>query len=257
MKIALIISDVDGCLTEERASAFNLSYLSKIREFNEQALQHGSPVPLLTLCTGRPQPYVEALLKILDVKLPAICENGGMIYQVEGNRYIQSDRYTVEWERRIQDIKQAIVSKVLPDAPATFQTGKETHLTLISTDHDGILSTASILKSRLETELKPFVLTVTENCLNIVPESFDKGTALLQLSQMLQIPLDRIAAIGDTSGDLPFMSRVKYPMCPANAAKIVKDMSSYTAKQPYTAGVIEIIETCIEINRGVRVENEE
>ena len=248
-KIRLIVTDVDGCLTEERVAPYDLELLMKIRSYNSQASEANSDIPRLTLCTGRPQPYVEALVKSLAIPLPAICENGGMIYQLEGNRYIFSNKITPEWRDKLDELRAAISHKILPNAPTEFQPGKETHLTLISPDHDSILATTRMIEERLQPELQHITLTVTENCLNLSPNVFDKGTALHQLSEMLDIPFSGMAAVGDTLGDLPFMRLVGYPMCPANAAPEIKSLSSYVAKRSYTAGLIEIIERCIQINR--------
>jgi len=252
-KIRLIVADVDGCLTEERVTPFNLPLLMKVREFNRKAAVKPSLIPLVTLCTGRPQPYVEALLKIIDASVPAICENGGMLYDFRENRYIRVNAFNAEWEARLQRLKTQIVTEILPRVPADIQPGKETHLTLISPTHQDILITAEMVQQRLNSELQAFTMSITENCLNLVPDIFDKGTALQQLSNMVQIPLSQMAAVGDTAGDLSFLKLAAYPMCPANALPEVKAICGYVAEESYTAGLIEIIEKCVAINKKSKI----
>jgi len=253
-KIKLIISDVDGCLTEERAQPFDLALLNQIRVFNQQSMgnpmNQNSLVPPITLCTGRPQPYVEALLKVIDAPLPAIAENGGMIYDLPENRYWWEEKFNSTAARRLQTLKQKIIHYILPRVNVAIQPGKDTHITLIAPNHNAILEATDILKKDLSTELSQYKLTITENCLNIVPHFFDKGTALNRLSQMVNIPLIQMAAVGDTPADLPFMKMVRYPMCPANATPEVKAICCFVAGQSYTAGLIEIIEKCISINKS-------
>ena len=37
-------------------------------------------VPAVTLCTGRPQPYVECLLQVIHSDTPALCEGGTVMF---------------------------------------------------------------------------------------------------------------------------------------------------------------------------------
>ncbi len=249
-KICLIVTDVDGCLTEERAAAYDLELLAKIRALNHAATDANSPIPRLTLCTGRPQPYTEALLKLLDLNLPAICENGGMLYQLQGNHYFRIAAMDADWEQRLAHLRQRIRREILPLTSVDLQPGKETHLTVIAPDHARIGLATQLIQQRLAAELTDFTLSLTENCLNIVPQIFDKGRALLKLAAQLKIPLNQIAAVGDSEVDLTFMKLSGYAFCPQNASPVVQAASSYVAKTAYTAGLIEIIEYCQALNLG-------
>jgi HAD superfamily hydrolase (TIGR01484 family) len=249
-KIRLIVTDVDGCLTEERAAAYDLDLLAKIRALNHAATGANSPIPLLTLCTGRPQPYIEALLKLLDLNLPAICENGGMIYQLQGNHYYRMETVEADWEQRLANLRQRIRREILPLTPADLQPGKETHITLIAPNHAQIELATQLIQKRFAHELTDYTISLTENCLNIVPGVFDKGSGLLKLAALINIPLSQIAAVGDSDVDLAFMKLSGYAFCPQNASPLVKAASSYVARTAYTAGLIEIIELCQAINTG-------
>lgn len=249
--IRLIVTDVDGCLTEERATAFNLTKFAWLRDYNMKA-QTGEPfLAPLTLCTGRPQPYVEALVKMLNITLPAISENGGILYELKTNRYTYLAGDSGEGNGHLLKLKKQISQRILPQIETNFQPGKETHLTLISPDHPTIEKVHQMLKINFQQELTDYLLSISENCVNIVPKHFDKGTALIKLSELLQIPLQQMVAIGDSEGDIPFMQLVGYPMCPANAVPVVKSLCHYVAEKHYTAGLIEIIEKCVEINRKI------
>lgn len=249
-KIKFIITDVDGCLTEERAKPFDFDLFMKIRQHNELAAQNKPNLPPLTLCTGRPQPYVEALVKMLNSPWAAVCENGGMIYELKSNRYLHLTSPEGNWTRRLQKIKTQIALHILPQVNADFQPGKETHLTLIAPDHSSIEEAAHLLRNKLEPELNDFDLSITESCLNIVPNVFNKGTAFQRQLELLQVSPAQIAAVGDTTADIAFLEQAEYPMCPANAVPAVKSICRFVASQKYTAGLIEIIERCILINQG-------
>lgn len=246
-KIELIVTDVDGCLTHERSVPFNLILLGKIRDLNQQARKNDN-LPEITLCTGRPQPYVEALMKIIDCRLPAICENGGMIFDMHTNSFQRVSGLDAVVNNRLNRMKQMLQTEMIPRFPVEIQPGKETHHTLVARDHREIEAATSYLTTHYTAELADFTLTMTENCLNIVPDFFDKGTAFLELTKQLKLDPARIAAVGDTPADLPFMKLAGYPMCPGNAAEPVKKISGYTAVKEYTEGLLEIIEKCREIN---------
>src|SRR5262245_11585234 len=62
----LVISDIDGCLQPESSGTMDLHELARVAEHNEQAAARRDR-PLVTLCSGRPQPFVEALCKLLRV----------------------------------------------------------------------------------------------------------------------------------------------------------------------------------------------
>ncbi len=248
-KILLIVTDVDGCLTEERATAFNMANFTWLRDYNAKAQAGESHFAPLTLCTGRPQPYVEALVKMLNITLPSISENGGILYELKTNRYTYLAGDSGKGDGHLLKLKKKISQELLPKIETSIQPGKETHLTLISPDHPTIEKVRHLLQRDFREDLNGYLLTISENCINIVPQHFDKGTALLKLSELLQIPPQNMAGIGDTEADMAFMKLVGYPMCPANAVPAVKSICHYVAEKQYTAGLIEIIEKCVAINR--------
>lgn len=74
---ALVLCDIDGCLNSGKGVPFDLGTLGQIRDRIAELLTCGTGV---TLCSGRPQPYVEADAQILAIDLPYICENGALIH---------------------------------------------------------------------------------------------------------------------------------------------------------------------------------
>jgi HAD superfamily hydrolase (TIGR01484 family) len=238
---------VDGCLTEERSRPFDLTLITKIKEFNDQAQENPGVYPPITLCTGRPQPYVEALLKTIGAPFPAITENGGIIFDLFRNAYHYDENFTSDWMLKLFELKKFLISNVLPKTSIRIQPGKETHLTLIT---DNPKRTRQLLAEQLNSHLDDFLIDETESHLNLVPRIFDKGTGFKKLVGLTQIPAEEIAAIGDAEADLAFLKLAGFPMCPGNASAAVKARCRYVAQQTYTAGLIEIIEKCVAYNRG-------
>ncbi|MDZ7260750.1 MAG: HAD-IIB family hydrolase, partial [candidate division KSB1 bacterium] len=219
-------------------------------EYNERAKTQPE-VPPITLCTGRPQPYVEAIMKFIGAEWPAICENGGLLYQLKGNRYLYDPRFQAQWRAKLSELREQIDPVLLKKFHTDFQPGKETHLTLIAETHEGILAVSEEIKTRLQIHLKNFQLSISENCLNIVPDSFDKGSGLKWLARVTEVPLENMAAVGDSEGDLPFMKLAGFSACPANATPEVKASVRYVSNFSYTLGLIDIIEKCISLNLEV------
>lgn len=80
-----IVCDIDGCISPEESIAWDLELFKRFARISQDASAGRSgPAPLI-LCSGRPQPYVEVLMKILDIRASAICENGAILYSLSNN----------------------------------------------------------------------------------------------------------------------------------------------------------------------------
>ena len=72
---------------------------------------------------------------------------------------------------------------------------------------------------------------------------YHKGTALAELSRLLEIPREQIFAAGDHYNDISMLDGrfAQFPACPANAIPEVKESvrsaGGFTATRPYGAGV--------------------
>ena len=80
--IRLIVADVDGVLSSGEAAPFDFAVLQPLAEVNDRA-RHEPQHPAVTLCTGRPAPYVEVLMQAIHGFYPAIYEHGAGLYMPE------------------------------------------------------------------------------------------------------------------------------------------------------------------------------
>src|SRR4030042_563906 len=79
--IKLIVCDIEGFLTINKKQPIDTGTLVKLQAYCELA-RRGEKPPLV-LCTGRPQPYAEAILQHLDAffpNFPSVVENGLFLY---------------------------------------------------------------------------------------------------------------------------------------------------------------------------------
>ena len=84
--IKLILADIDGCiLPRRRHQIIDLSVIDQIRQHNQLSRENPT-VPPVTLCSGRPQPYVELMMKLIGGYIPALFEWNPILLPLLGER---------------------------------------------------------------------------------------------------------------------------------------------------------------------------
>ncbi|MFW5742414.1 MAG: HAD family hydrolase [Spirochaetota bacterium] len=242
MRYKLIVSDVDGCLAPEESAAWDFQAFSRLAAL---ARGEGREEPLpLTLCTGRPQPYVEVLLKLLDVRLPAICEGGAVVYALSDNRSTYGPGVTPERLEELYEIRHFISSDLLPRyGDVIYQFGKEAQISLYAEDPARIPLLADEVRrfsSRFTDD--PVEVSATRYYLNVSLRGVDKGSALRMLLADLGVRREDVASVGDTGGDLPLREESAFFGSPANATDEAKAHADYVSPYPDVHGLLDIID---------------
>ncbi len=243
MTLKLIIADVDGCLVPETSAAWDFDSFQHVVRLIRAANAGNSSLPPLTLCTGRPQPYVEALMKLLDIRLPAICESGAIIYSLSDNHARHGPNVTPAKVEDLRDLRRWIEHALLRDrTDVVIQAGKEAQISLYGAEpsklpplHQAIEKETGIRGLDLEISASHFYL-------NLSLKGVDKGAALRLLLQDLRIDPKETAAIGDTVGDLPLREVCARFAAPANAQEEIKKVADYISPHEDTAGMRDILE---------------
>lgn len=243
MAIRLIISDVDGCISPEESVAWDFDLFAAFcRQVRDASEGRGTLAPM-TLCTGRPQPYVEALMKVMDIRYPAICENGAVLYDLSTNEASYAPGVTSAKVTGLRAIRCYIEDEILPKCPkAVMQFGKEAQLSVFS--HDP--SVLPPIGEKLEQFIKaghgtPVKINCSHFYLNISLDALDKGSAIRHLLAKLGLKREEVAGIGDTIGDLPLRNEVGFFACPSNATAEIRAAADYCSSKPNIAGVLEIL----------------
>lgn len=65
MPTRLLVFDVDGVLTQREGKALDLQLLERLAHMHRTARENPSR-PAVTVCTGRPAAYVEAVLQAIS-----------------------------------------------------------------------------------------------------------------------------------------------------------------------------------------------
>ncbi|MCP4642196.1 MAG: HAD family phosphatase [bacterium] len=243
MPVKWIISDLDGCVNPEESVAWDLEAFARFAAVvREASAGHGTLAPM-TICTGRPQPYVEALTKILDVRAPVICENGAVLYTLHDNWSRYGPGVTEEKVLGLRAVRAFVETEILPHHPeAVLQFGKEAQMSVFSSD-PGLFPE---MKARIdafvtEHDGPELVINASPCYLNISLAGVDKGSTLRALLDELGVTGDETAGIGDSEGDLPLRETVGFFACPANASQCIKDAADYVSPHRDINGMLDIL----------------
>ena len=240
--IKLFITDLDGCVTDPFITP-DWDAFSKIRELN-LASKEDKSIPPLSICTGRPMPYAEAMAQVLGIRIPFIFESGGGMYDVEKNKITWSEALTKQAKKEVLEIKEWSKEHLIkPNNAAISEFAKFTDIGIIHQDTPTIDEMYDIAKNYPLFEVHKTIVSV-----NIILKKANKGEGISMLCSHFGYKLEEVAYIGDSSGDIPGLKIVGMPFAPSNAAQITKDVAKVTVGQS-TNGVLEAYNEIIESNR--------
>lgn len=237
----LCLCDIDGCLVSEGAQAFDIPALTQVAEHNRQAVQHGDR-PLVTVCTGRPQPFAESICRLIgNLLMPCVCENGAWIYHPGTNRYELDPAITRAHLTAVNELSRWCASEFGPRG-VTEQPGKTASVTLFH--HDTAYLKGDVfprVQKQVELMRWPFRVSMTWLYINCDLQHISKGSGLDRLLAQTGLSTPRLCGIGDTLGDLCIAQRVAFFACPQNAAPGIKEHAHYIAPHPEARGVVDIL----------------
>lgn len=248
--IRLFVTDLDGCISHPfHPPAWEaISEIVRLHANRDQDPR----IPSLTVCTGRPQAYAEAVAQWMSVTNPFLFESGSGMYDPTSNRVWWSPRITAATERALTDLRRTIHEDLVPQYPGTMaEFGKQKDVGLTNPDPRAIEAMHRIV-CELVTQLSEGDLEVhfTEVSVNVIPRAANKGAGLTWLSEHTGIGLDEMAYIGDSQGDLSALTTVGRAFAPRNATPAVKTAADVVTLGEATAGVLEAYRMVIEENHG-------
>lgn len=245
--IKLFITDLDGCVADPFFTP-DWEAFSEIRRLNLESSKDES-IPPLSICTGRPMPYAEAMAQVLGIRLPFIFESGGGMYDVVDNEITWSSLLNEETRKQIQEIKSwSLDHLVKPNPGGIPEFAKATDIGIIHQDTPTIDQIHNKSVEYISHNHSNFEVHKTEVSVNIILKKANKGEGIKMLSKKLGYALNEIAYIGDSSGDIPGLKIVGMPFAPKNAIQETKAVAEVTS-QNSTQGVLEAYLKMIERNR--------
>ena len=238
-EIRLIVLDIDGVVTSGEAQPLDLDLLAQLSTMN-RAAKADPEQPAITLCTGRPAPYLEVMLQAIDGHLPGVYENGAGIYDPADYQFLPLPQIETDLNE-FTEVSSRLEETLVRDKIVYFQPGKNYSLTIFPIPPTRIQELKELTAEALGPLSGRVDLVYSTSCLNVLPRGFDKGKGIQYLADQVNIPLANMLGIGDSDVDLPFLKLVGHSAAPANANSDVKELVDYVSKQSTTDGVRDIL----------------
>jgi len=244
MAVRLILSDIDGCISPEESQAWDWEKFARFAQLVRDASAGRSALAPMTLCTGRPQPYAEALMKVLDIRYPSVCESGAILYSLHDNSSRMAPEITSDRVLGLQKLRNHIVTEIFPHFPGLiYQCGKEAQMSLYCEHPECFPEVGRRVAVFAETiPGLDVVITPSHYYINIDLRGVTKGRAIRRLLDELDIERGDAAGIGDTLGDMSLREAVGFFACPSNAVDALKDAADYVSPYADIEGMLDILE---------------
>lgn len=213
------------------------------------AKQGGTGVwPALSICSGRPMPYVECVSQLLGIQMPVLFESGGGIFDPKAARVHWSPHLTDEVLSQVQEVTRWFEKDCVPGTKLVVDFAKRAHAGVIGPDPEEILATIPRVEAFVEASGLNFDVLPTHLSIDVVPAGITKEEGMQWLARMLELNLQEIAYIGDSLGDLEALKMVAHSFAPENARDVVKEsVTTVVAAGP--SGVREAIKLCAGRNQ--------
>jgi len=240
--IHLIVSDIEGCLSRGKGLPLDLGTLQRIQQYNQQAYK-GTNSPL-ALCTGRSQPFTEVFCQMLGIVMPCVCENGALIYDPVRDVSIRNPAITERHIAAQKEFVRVLESSLAREYPHRREPGKEICISLNpETPKEQYAEEIPRLYEQIRKLIDPslFAITHSASAVDITPAGIDKASGARFLAELTGIPLNEMAGIGDTVGDLPFLKITGLSAAPANCTSVIRNSVDYVSQKPAAEGVLDII----------------
>ena len=241
----VVICDIDGCLSPESHAPINGPLLARVAEHNRQAEQQRDR-PLVTLCSGRPIGFVEAMCRFIhNTRIPCIGENGVWMWFPEVNTFEIDPTITPDQLQIVHDAA-ALLRERYESRGVVLQPGKTAAVSLYHADTDYLRSLLPEIQAEFAARDWPFRVSMTWLYINCDLQHVNKGTAIDRLLARTGIDPARTAGIGDTMGDRFIADRVAWFACPANADAEIKQRADYVSEFEEIDGVLDILQRLSE-----------
>ena len=237
----VVLCDIDGCLADEGPAPLDLAALAKVAAHNDRAMRDRDAA-LITVCTGRPQPFAEAICRLIhNTALECVAENGAWLYHPGTNHYEMDPEITPDHLRQVREAAAWLHETFGPQG-VSQQPGKTAAVSLY---HDDTPFLMEEVLPRVTEGLRRRGLTLrvsrTERYINCDLPHVSKGSALDRLLARHGLKRDRLAGIGDSMSDIAIRERVAFFACPANAIAEVKSAADFVSDRTQAEGVLDIL----------------
>ncbi len=240
MKFDAILCDIDGCLAAEAGGAFDLAALAELADYNRRAQRDGG-APIITVCTGRPQPFAEAMCRLLaNDTLPCVCEMGVWLYHPGTNHY-ELDPTITQTELDIVANLRRELHALLGPRGVSQQPGKVASVALYHPEVAVLRDAQPEIEALIARHNWPLRVSMTWSYTNCDLLHISKASGIRRWLTQTGFDPARCAGIGDTTSDQPLRDLLGWFGCPANAHPKMQAQADFVAGLPEAPGVVQIV----------------
>ncbi|MDD3336402.1 MAG: Cof-type HAD-IIB family hydrolase [Eubacteriales bacterium] len=257
----MLVTDLDGTLLDSQ-KAIPAENLRAIEAFVRQG-------GLFTVATGRTEDTCQLATALLPVNAPAILYNGAAIVDLSSgtvlySRTLNAAAYRPMLKRLMEQFPDVCVEifafgpllLVNPSAvmdpyilrekqpyrmAALEDTPEEWLKMMLSAPHERLLEVQAFLESERPTLPECTMFFSADYYYEIVDAACSKGACVSFLAQALQVPMERIVAVGDHLNDLEMLRRCGYSYAPANAHPDAKNAAMVLSRTNDEGAVAEAL----------------
>jgi len=271
--LKLVILDVEGVLTLPGGGQYPwpLDDLGRVRRYLEE-----TALPCV-LCTGRQQPYGEAVIQGLNLfrrlspeqsadavrrdgpellAWPSIMENGAYFYDPLAKRPFPHPDLTPERIHVLQRVRTEILWPLARETGAVVEAGKDftvsvnpPPITPGSSERQSTVDFFPIIVSALGGFADELEVKASVSAIDITPRGISKASAVRLLLHWLGLAPKEVLGVGDTGADKLWLQVVGWRAAPANGREALPGMHFY-AQGEVAAGLLEILQHALKQGWG-------
>ena len=259
MGYELLVCDLDGTLIDH-----SLTLDPALVAAFKRAAAAGLGI---TIATGRMPLSVDFYREALDIRLPVIYYNGGLIRDAAGMELLRRELprgilakvrevfsaapvhpiffrdeqlYCLDRTLPIRQFcdDEGLRAHVIPDPEDFLRLGAFMKGLFIGHRRDLVVLRAD-LEGLLEDDAR--LVHTAEHYLELLPVASTKGAALAHLAAHLGVPLARVVAVGDHDNDLEMVEAAGLGVAMAHAPESVRAVADRVAPTPADGGLLRLL----------------
>jgi hydroxymethylpyrimidine pyrophosphatase-like HAD family hydrolase len=250
--LRLVLADIDGVITRGEGQVIDIEVLQRLAAINAAARRNPC-IPAIALCTGRQAPYVELMAQLVGVFLPCIFEHGAGLFFPTTFLYEFDRRLGPDYAARLAKLRAALDEPLIQSGRAFVQPGKEATMTLYPQGALGKTSVdelTEVVEAVVADVAPEFGVARNVHGVEVRPRGIDKGTGARRIAELLDLPVQAMAGVGDSDPDLAFLDNcVGLSAAPSNATPTVRQHVMYVANASFGDGLLEIVAFVEQRNR--------
>lgn len=258
--IQAVSIDWEGCITEPGGGrvAWPTQKIADFGNFLWELQRRTYILPFIN--SGRGASYIEAGLQALGLvtTTPHVVENGSLLYIPLTGQWWLNPAITKDAMKDFRALQDSLFDYAT-NVGATIELGKDFSCSFNPPPGMIIKEFFGKMKDQIITyrgSADIVSITHSVSAVDVTIKGVTKASGLAMWQDRTKVPVEEIAAIGDSRGDLPVLEEVGFAMCPANATDEVKNFiqenGGYISPYRTTLGVVDCLRQVTE-DRDIRM----